>query len=118
MKSFLLCKIPYMEHSIRTSQSLSKTPLPFPHMVLSLGRAVGSRTEQENQLLAAEAPWLFKGSTPRARVSASEEQTCPYNFGSGIKRSAVPFEMDFAYKPADEHHKHVSFIQSNQYTRH
>lgn len=79
---------------------------------------MGSRIEQQNQLLAAEAPWIFKGSTPRARVSTSQEQTCPYNFGSRIKRSAMPCEMDFAYKRADEHHKHVSFIQSNQYTRH
>lgn len=118
MKSFLLCKIPYIEHSVRTSQSLSKTPLPFPHMVLSLERGSWEQNRTGEPALSAEAPWIFKGSTLRARVGKSEEQTCPYNFGSGIKRNAVPFEMDFAYKRAHEHHKHVSFIQSNQYTRH
>lgn len=51
----------------------------------------------------------------RARV---KNKSAPYNFGTGIKRSSVPFEMDFAYKRADAHHKHVSFIQPNQYARH
>lgn len=82
--------------------------------MLWLGLGVG-RTQQENQPLAAEAQVdIQRFHTARK----TEEQMCPYNFGTGMKRSAVPFEMDFAYKQADEHHQHVSFMHSNQYTRH
>lgn len=121
VKSFILCKIPYTEYSVRSSQSfLPKTPKPFLHIVLWFGEqgrggGGGSRTQQGNQPLAVEAQLDLQRFHPERK---SEEQICPYNFGTGIKRSAVPFEMDFAYKRADEHQKHVSFIQSNQYTRH
>lgn len=67
------------------------------------------------QPLAVEAQLDLQRFHPARR---SEAQICPYNFGTGIKRSAVPFEMDFAYKRVDEHQKHVRFIQSDQYTRH
>lgn len=114
MKSFILCKILYIEHSVRSSPSVSKTPKPFPHTVLYLGVG-GSRTQQENQPLAVEVPLVLQRFHSESK---SEEKMCPYHFGPGIQRGAVPLETDFAYKRANEHHKHVSFIQSNQYTRH
>lgn len=57
-----------------------------------------SRTQQENQPLAVEAPLDLQRLHSESK---SEEQICPYNFGTGINRSAVPFEMDFAYKRAE-----------------
>lgn len=58
--------------------------------------------------------WIFKGSTLSARERNKSART---TLALGLE-VLCPLKWDFVYKRADEHQKHVSFIQSNQYTRH
>lgn len=67
MKSFILCKILYIEHSVRSSPSVSKTPKPFPHTVLYLGVG-GAEHSRRTRLWQCKSHWFLKGSTPRARA--------------------------------------------------